>query len=128
MKIKFTAEKQNEILDQLEIKKNESSMYETIMFKAVEDYIENTKEKQGVGIVLRAVGYAYFNDVIDFTFKGSKKKMEQDSYVFVGAKGSEVYFYGYLSKDDLFEKAKSEKRGVYNIGVDDLKNITELWD
>ena len=69
MKITFTAEKQREIFAKIDIDKNESSMYETIMFKAVEDYIENTMEKQGVGIILQAVGYAYFNDVIDFTFK-----------------------------------------------------------
>ena len=126
MKITFTAEKQREILSLLDIKKNESSMYETIMFKAVDDYIENTMKKQGVGIVLQAVGYAYFNDVIDFTFKGSKKKMEQENYAFVGAKGSDVYFYGFLSKEDLFEKANSEKRGIYNVNVSDLKEITLL--
>ena len=126
MKITFTAEKQREILSLLDIKKNESSMYETIMFKAVEDYIENTIKKQGVGIVLQAVGYAYFNDVIDFTFKASKKKMEQENYAFVGAKGSDVYFYGFLSKEDLFEKANSEKRGIYNVNVSDLKEITLL--
>ena len=74
MKITFTAEKQREIFAKIDIDKNESSMYETIMFKAVEDYIENTMEKQGVGIILQAVGYAYFNDVIDFTFKGSKRR------------------------------------------------------
>ena len=126
MKITFTAEKQREILSLLDIKKNESSMYETMMFKAVEDYIENTIKKQGVGIVLQAVGYAYFNDVIDFTFKASKKKMEQENYAFVGAKGSDVYFYGFLSKEDLFEKANSEKRGIYNVNVSDLKEITLL--
>ena len=72
MKITFTAEKQREIFAKIDIDKNESSMYETIMFKAVEDYIENTMEKR-VGIILQAVGYAYFNDVIDFTFKGAKE-------------------------------------------------------
>ena len=45
MKITFTAEKQREIFAKIDIDKNESSMYETIMFKAVEDYIENTMEK-----------------------------------------------------------------------------------
>ena len=73
MKITFTAEKQREIFAKIDIDKNESSMYETIMFKAVEDYIENTMEKQGVGIILQAVGYAYFNDVIDLHSRVAKR-------------------------------------------------------
>ena len=130
MKVTITPQEQSDIFDSInvDVKKNlgNKNIYEDLMFIAADNYITSTLKKEGVGIVLTVVGEAYFNDVKEFQFKGSKKKMEKDNYVFVGAKKSDINFYGFLSKDDLFDLAVTEKRGLYKITLDKLKPIEQL--
>lgn len=130
MKVTITSQEQSDIFDSISIDDKKAlgnkNIYADLMFIAADNYITSTLKKQGVGIVLTVVGETYFNDVKEFQFKGSKKKMQQNNYVFVGAKKSDINFYGFLSKEDLFELAVTEKRGLYKITLDKLKPIEQL--
>lgn len=130
MKINVSTDEIHNIFNSIlstETRKQDNYYIKIMTIKARSFLLENKlfEDESEFKIVLSKIKQPYFNDYKKFVWKDTKTKMTANNYIFVGAKGNTINFYGYLKNEELLEIAQPQKKGFYSVKVKDLKSVSK---